>query len=55
MSPEGFVLEMEAFEEGIAESPEMMKALIQLLEVVEEQQACIQTLLAVNKKLLANK
>jgi hypothetical protein len=55
MNPESFILEMEGFGEAVADSPEMVKALVQLLEVVEEQQSCIETLLAVNKKLLESR
>ena len=43
---------MRGFAQDVANSPETLKALMQLVELVEEQQGYIVTLLAANRKLL---
>jgi hypothetical protein len=47
-----YLAQIRGFEQDIANSPETLKALNQLIELVEEQQGYIVTLLAANKKLL---
>lgn len=47
-----YIAQMRGFAQDVANSPETLKALLQLVELVEEQQGYIITLLAANKKLL---
>ncbi|MBT2300374.1 hypothetical protein J7E70_07840 [Variovorax paradoxus] len=47
-----YIAQIRGFAADVANSPETLKSLMQLIELIEEQQGYIQTLLAANKKLL---
>lgn len=52
MRPESFLAGMRAFEADIVGSPETRKALMQMLDLVEETQEQVRVLLKANKTLL---
>lgn len=47
-----YIAQMRGFAQDVAKSPETLKSLMQLIELVEEQQGYIVTLLSANRKLL---
>jgi type II secretory pathway predicted ATPase ExeA len=52
MNAFAYIAQMRGFAQDVASSPETLKGLMQLMELVEEQQGYIHTLLIANKKLL---
>jgi len=56
VNPYNFIADMNGFQVEMATlNPEVVKLVVSLLELVEEQERLIQTMLTVNKKLLDKK
>lgn len=56
MSPYSFIADMNGFQQDLAAMhPEAVQLFVSLLELVEEQERLIQTMLVANKKLLDKK
>ena len=56
MSPYTFLAQIKGYEQDVAQlRPEILQAMQALMELVEEQEGLIRTMLAVNKKLLDRK
>jgi len=47
-----YIAQIRGFAQDVANSPETLKSLMQLIELIEEQQGYIHTLLIANRKLL---
>jgi hypothetical protein len=52
MSPHAFITNMRGFDADVQASPATRKALVQILELLEETQDQVRVLLAANRKLL---
>lgn len=52
MNAHVYIDQIRGFAQDVANSPETLKSLMQLIELIEEQQGYIRTLLIANRKLL---